>query len=111
MHIELRAAQLDAQGITGEVIALDDPFGNLITNIAGDDFQKLGYAAGDTLRIRLGDRALELPFVRTFSDVPAGKPLAFIDSRGRFGLAVNQGDFSKAYEAKPPTPLVIFRKK
>ncbi len=111
VHIELRAARLDAEGITGEVIALDDPFGNLITNISGDEFQKLGYSAGDMLRLRLDGRALELPFGRTFSDVPAGKPLAFIDSRGRFGLAVNPGDFSKAYEVKPPTPQVIFRKK
>jgi S-adenosylmethionine hydrolase len=59
---------------------------------------------------RLADRALELPFARTFSDVPAWKPLAFIDSRGRFSLAANQGDFSKAYEVRPPCPLVIYRK-
>jgi len=111
VQIELRAARLDAEGITGEVIALDDPYGNLTTNISGEDFQKMGYAVGDTLRLRLGDRALEVPFVRTFSDVPAGKPLAFLDSRGRLSLAVNQGDFSKAYEVKPPYPLVIFRKK
>jgi len=109
VQLELHAARLDEQGITGEVIALDEPFGNLITNISGDDFKKLGYATGDTLRLRIGDLALELPFVRTFSDVPQGKPLAYIDSRGRFSLAVNQGNFSKLYQVNPPCPLIIYR--
>jgi S-adenosylmethionine hydrolase len=110
VQLELRAPRLDAEGITGEVIALDDPFGNLITNVSGEDFKKLGYAVGDTVRLRIGERAFEVPCVRTFSDVAPGKPLAFVDSRGRFSLAVNQGDFSKAFGLKPPLPLVIARK-
>jgi len=111
VQLDLHAPRLDATGITGEVIALDDPFGNLITNISGREFQQLGYAIGDMVRLRLGERALEVPYVRTFSDVASGKPLVYIDSRGRLSLAVNQGDFSKAYDVKPPATLVISRKK
>jgi S-adenosyl-L-methionine hydrolase (adenosine-forming) len=43
-------------------------------------------------------------------DVPVGKPLLYIDSRGRVGIAVNQGDFSKQYGISPPVPLFIPRK-
>jgi S-adenosylmethionine hydrolase len=110
VQLELHAPHLDAEGITGEVIALDDPFGNLITNVSGEDFKKLGYAVGDTVRLRIGERTFDVPYVRTFSDVAPGKPLAFIDSRGRFSLAVNQGDFAKAFGLKPPCPLVVARK-
>ena len=40
-------ATIDAKGITGQVIGLDDPFGSLITDIQGDDFKQLGYALGE----------------------------------------------------------------
>jgi S-adenosylmethionine hydrolase len=110
VRLDLRPAKVDASGLVGEVIALDDPFGNLITNVPGELFQKLGYSVGDALRVRIGEREMQVPFVRTFSDVPVGKPLAFIDSRGRFSLAVNQGDFSKVYGVVPPASLFVLRK-
>jgi len=110
VQIEIHAPRLDADGMTGEVIALDDPYGNLITNISAEDFGKLGYSLGDSLRLRIGERLLDVPFVHTFSDVSTGKPLAYIDSRGRFSLAVNQGNFSAVYGVKPPATLMISRK-
>lgn len=110
VEINLHAPRLAAEGITGEVIALDDPYGNLITNIPAEDFRKLGYAFGDALHLRIGERSIDIPFVRTFSDVPAGKPLAYIDSRGRFSLAVNQGNFSEVYAVKPEAPIFIPRR-
>jgi S-adenosylmethionine hydrolase len=42
--------------------------------------------------------------------VPVGQPLVYIDSRGRVGIAVNQGDFSKVYKVSPPVPVFIPRK-
>jgi S-adenosylmethionine hydrolase len=47
--------------------------------------------------------------VNTFSDVPVGEPLLYIDSRGRLGLAVNQDNFSATYGIKPPAALFIPR--
>src|ERR1700690_3677402 len=38
VRVDLKPASLDDKGLTGEVIALDGPFGNLITNISADDF-------------------------------------------------------------------------
>ncbi|HEX4312229.1 MAG TPA: SAM hydroxide adenosyltransferase [Acidobacteriaceae bacterium] len=51
-----------------------------------------------------------MPFHKTFSDVPTGKPLFYIDSRGRLSLAVNQGNFSQVYRISPPAQLFIPRK-
>jgi len=89
------------------VIALDDPYGNLITNISAEEFRKLGYSAGETIRVRIGERTIEVPFVRTFSDVPLMKPLLYLDSRGRLGMAVNQGNFAAIYGVQPPQPIFI----
>jgi len=110
VRLNIQAARLDEKGIAGDITALDTPFGNLISNIEADEFLKLGYARGDQVRVRLGDREMVLPFVKTFSDVALGKPLLYVDSRGHLALAVNQGDFSRAYGAKPPLKLFIPRK-
>lgn len=110
VRLKLAPARVNSSGITGQVIALDGPFGNLITNISGDKFLKLGYVHGDKVHVRLGDRAMVLPFVRTFGDVPVGEPLIFIDSRGRFSLAVNQRSFAQIYNVKPPVPLFVPKK-
>jgi S-adenosylmethionine hydrolase len=110
VRLNLTPARLDTAGITGQVIALDGPFGNLITNVSGEEFLKLGYVHGEKVHIKLGDRDMVLPFVRTFGDVPVGEPLIFIDSRGRFSLAVNQRNFAQIYKITPPVSLFIAKK-
>jgi S-adenosyl-L-methionine hydrolase (adenosine-forming) len=110
VRLDLQVPRLDAQGLHGEIIATDGPFGNLVTNVDAEEFLKLGYQRGDTVPITIGDKKLELPFVKTFSDVALGKPLIYIDSRGRFGLAVNQGSFAAIYGVKPPVKFTIPRK-
>jgi S-adenosyl-L-methionine hydrolase (adenosine-forming) len=98
---------IDAKGIRGEVVALDDPFGSLITNILAPDFLKLGYRRGDLVRVRVGSHEFTAPFVKTFGDVPIGHILAYVDSRGRIELALNQKNFSETYQIKPPVPIFI----
>jgi hypothetical protein len=105
-----RVATVDAKGTTGEVIGLDDPFGSLITDVQGDDFKMLGYALGDKVTLKIDKKSYTFAYVKTFMGVPVGQPLVYIDSRGRVGIAVNQGDFSKKYTISPPVPLFIPRK-
>jgi S-adenosylmethionine hydrolase len=109
VRLDIAPAKLDEHGLSGQVIATDGPFGNLVTNISGDEFLKLGYARGQTAHVTIGQNGMDIPFVRTFSDVPLSKPLLYIDSRGRLGLAVNQGSFAAAYGVKPPVALFIPR--
>ena len=111
VRLDLKPAIVDEKGLTGEVIALDGPFGNLVTNINVDDFSKLGYERGDKLKVTIGGHEIEMPFVRTFSDVPLKKPLLFIDSRGRASFAVNQSSFAATYKVDPPQTVFIPRKK
>lgn len=99
------------KGISGDVIALDDPYGSLITNIRGDEFRNLGYHIGNRVSLQLDKKPFTLPFVKTFMDVPVGDPLLFIDSRGRVSLALNQRSFSQTYKISPPVPIFIPRKR
>jgi S-adenosylmethionine hydrolase len=101
-------ATVDEKGATGQVIALDDPFGNLITDVQADDFKtKLGYAFGDKVTLKIGGKQYTLPFEKTFGALPVGQPLVYIDSRGRVAIAVNQGDASKKFGVTPPVPVFI----
>src|SRR5437879_6025189 len=107
VRLDLKAAKVDGRGLSAEIIATDGPFGNLVTNVDADEFLKLGYQRGQEVPVKLGEKEMKVKFVRTFSDLPVGEPLLYIDSRGHLGLAVNQGSFAAAYGIKPPVALLI----
>ena len=111
VRLELKAVTIDAHGLSATVVATDGPFGNLVTNVDAEDFLKLGYQRGQEVPVTVGGRDMKMKFVNTFSDVPVGQPLLYIDSRGRLGLAVNQNYFSAVYGVKPPAALFVARAK
>jgi S-adenosylmethionine hydrolase len=111
VQLQPKTATVAANGITGEVIGLDDPFGSLITDVQGTDFKNLGYAYGDKVTLKIDNKSFTFPFHKTFGDVPLHQPLVYIDSRGRVGIAVNQGDASKVLKMTPPLPVFIPAKK
>jgi len=98
------------KGIAGDIIGLDDPFGSLVTDIPGEEFKKLGYNLGDKVRVELNKKQVILPYVKTFMDVPVGDSLLYVDSRGRVGVAINQGNYSKKFNIEPPCTIFIPRK-
>jgi len=105
-----QVATVTDKGMEGQIIGLDDPFGSLISDIPGDDFRKLGYVIGDKVTVQLDKKPFTLPYAKTFMDVPVGEPLLYQDSRGRIGLAVNQGNFSQVHKILPPVSLFIPKK-
>lgn len=107
VRLDLKTAKFEDGSLRGEVIGLDGPFGNLVTNVSAEDFLKLGYERGQDVPVKLDGKMMKIKFVRTFSDVGLKQPLLYIDSRGRFSLAVNQGSFAAVYKIKPPVELVI----
>lgn len=110
VRLQLPPATVDENGLKAEVIAIDGPFGNLVTNVDTELFAKLGYKLGDRVTFTLGANEITAPFVKTFSDVAVGEPLLYIDSRGNLGFSVNQAFASKKYNIKPPVSLAIPRK-
>jgi S-adenosylmethionine hydrolase len=97
-------------GIAGDIIGLDDPYGSLISDIPGEEFRKLGYQLGDKIIVQLDKKPFSVPYVKTFMDVNVGEPLLYIDSRGRMALAVNQRNFSQVNKITPPGTIFIPRK-
>jgi S-adenosylmethionine hydrolase len=110
VRVEISVPKLTANSLEGEVIGIDGPFRNLITNISGEEFLRLGYARGQTVTVAIGSLKMDMPFVKTFSDVPLGKALLYIDSRGRLSAALNQGNFAQAKHVEPGQKFSVARK-
>lgn len=109
VRLDLKAAKVDARGLSATVIATDGPFGNLVTNVDAGDFLNLGYQRGQNVPVTVAGREMKIKFVKTFSDVAVGDPLLYIDSRGHLAMAVNQNSFAARYGIKPPAQLWIPR--
>ena len=109
VRLTVKTPTITDKGIAGDIFALDDPFGSLISDISGEDFKDLGYNQGDKVRVELNKKLVVLPYAKTFMDVPVGDSLLFIDSRDRVSIAVNQGNYSKKFNIEPPATLFIPR--
>jgi S-adenosylmethionine hydrolase len=105
-----RNSSVEDKGITGDVIGLDDPYGSLITDITGEDFERLGYALDDKVTVQINKKPATLPYVKTFMNVTVGDTLLYIDSRGRVAIAINQGNYSKKFGVEPPATIFIPKK-
>ncbi|MEE9553042.1 MAG: SAM-dependent chlorinase/fluorinase [candidate division Zixibacteria bacterium] len=90
ISLELPEPKSIENGIEGEIIDIDK-FGNLIANISGEMIR------GD-VTIFPGEKE-SLSLVKTYSDVPQGKPLAYIGSLGYLEIGVNSGRADNYFRA------------
>ena len=90
----------DGYKLSGATLYVEAPYGNIATDIDEASVRKSGLVFGSTVTIAVAGINLDLPFVHTFGDVPKGAPLAYMNSRGLFSLAVNMGNFASSYGAE-----------
>ncbi len=102
--VELPHAAPIANGpvIRGTILALDQPFGNVWTNIRAGVLDSAGGRLGDSLAvtIRSGGRIRfqgRMPFVKSFGAVGRDRPLAYLDSLLDLAFALNQASFANRY--------------
>ena len=94
--------RLEGRALVGAIPVLDFQYGNVWTNLDEAWFARLEPKLGEHFRVTItdADRAVysgEMPYVRTFGEVPEGKPLLYVNSLMNVALAINQGDFAKAH--------------
>jgi S-adenosylmethionine hydrolase len=107
VRLTTKTATVTEKGIAGDLIGLDDPFGSLISDVTREDFQKLGYVVGDKVPVQINKKTATLPYGKTFMDVPVGESLLYVDSRGRVGIAINQGNYAKKFNVEIPGTIFI----
>jgi S-adenosylmethionine hydrolase len=98
-------ATVNGDEIAGNIPVLDVQYGNVWTNIDKSALEKINVKAGDSLLVSISfnnEKKFEkkLPFATTFSAVPVGSELAYINSLLKLSFAINQGNFSEKYSVK-----------
>ena len=109
MMLDARPARVSAGRIEGTVRYIEDPYGNVVTDIRPALLDSLGARLGDSLEVRVRSRTLRLPWRSTFSDVPVGQTLAVMHSRGVLSFSVNQGDFASRFGVKRKDSVSVRR--
>jgi S-adenosylmethionine hydrolase len=103
ISIPYRKAQRAGDAVSGIIPVLDVQFGNVWTNIPKELFDQLHVALGAPLHVRiyyqgrLVDESIA-PYQRTFGDVPAGKPLVYINSLLNLAVALNLASYAAAHK-------------
>lgn len=103
VRLPYTAPRLADGRIEGVVPVLDVQYGNVWSNIPQEMLAQLGVRRGDRVRVRIYKgaklvRETVAPFVSTFGDVPVGQPLVYVNSLLKVSIALNQGDYAKAYK-------------
>ena len=102
VKIDLYGCQKIENGIMGYVDILDVRYGSLWTSINFKDFKECGFDIGDDILVEIfyEDRKVfsqRINYGKSFADVEINEPLIYMNSVYDMALAINQGDFSKAY--------------
>ncbi len=93
---------LEDGAITGTIDVLDVRFGSLWTNIPRTLFLELGIRAGEKVEVIIENRGrtvyhTSLVYAHSFADAYIGEALVYSNSLDRMAVAINQGNFSRAY--------------
>ena len=111
VRLPIQRARRVSGGIEGRVRYVEDPYGNVVTDIAPALLDSAGLRVGDTLRVTIGSRTVVLPWVNTFSDVATGAPLAVMHSRALLSFSLNMGDFAKRHGVKRGDRVTVSSRK
>ena len=112
IRLEGKKAVLEGNAITGTIETLDVRFGSLWTDISRKLFEKLNVKVHEQVDVSIyrGKTRVYHSFVtygHTFAEVEIGEPLLYVNSMDHIGLAINQGNFAKAYNIGTRDPWVI----
>ncbi len=102
IRLEIKEPIVSDDSITGSIDILDMRFGSLWTNISCQIFEDNNIVFGDKLSVKIMNRGRVLynnivTYGKSFSDVNIGETIIFNNSISYIGVAINQGNFSRAY--------------
>lgn len=102
VELELGKVTKTENSVKGNIDILDIRFGSLWTNITMEDFFSIGFKYGDRVEvvIRNGPTLIynnRIRFGKSFADVYVSEPIIYVNSLLRMAVAINQGNFAKAY--------------
>ena len=112
VELPLDEPRFEGDWLCGDIDVLDVRFGSLWTSIPRELFLTLGVKHGDFVEIKIQNGARlvyrnSLIYARSFADAFVGEPLVYVNSLDRMAVAINQGDFARAYNIGTGAPWTI----
>ncbi len=95
-------ATVEDNEVFGNIPVLDPQYGNVWTNIDKKLLEQIGIKPGDSIKVSIYFNDLNrfekrVLFANTFSAVPVGQDLAYMNSLLKLSVAINQGNFASTY--------------
>jgi S-adenosylmethionine hydrolase len=95
LKFQIQEPAISGDTVKGEILFADN-FGNCITNIPGSLVSDIGI--GSVLDLISDTTQMEITMGVTYSSVPVGNNVCFINSSQRLELSVNYGNFAGKYQ-------------
>lgn len=91
--------------VKGTVTILDIQYGNVWSNIPSSLIEKAGIKINDSVYVKIfnGVKPVyegKVLFANTFSAVPEGSPVSYLNSLLNFSIAINMGNFARTYSVE-----------
>lgn len=106
VQLEIPEAWVHDDHLHAEVLQVDR-FGNLQMNLALEQLENVGIAAGDRVEVRIEGHRLQVPFGETFADVGTGDYVLIQDSYKYVSLAINKGDAAGRLRAHAGSTAIV----
>jgi hypothetical protein len=95
VRLQNEESRIEGGIVHGKVVRTDD-YGNIVTNIAAEDLERIGLKPNDTAEIMIGKARFVAPRKSTYSDVPKGERVLLVQSSGLVECAINLGTLAGA---------------
>lgn len=101
-EIEVGKVEITENSIKGNIDILDVRFGSLWTNISREDFLSMGFKYGDWVEVIIKNGPTlvynnRIRFGKSFADVYVSEQIIYVNSLFKMAVAINQGNFARAY--------------
>ena len=107
VQLPISFAKIVNDTIVGQIEVIDE-YGNVITNIRPDLFEKLGIQGGQTIEVEFSHhRTVGCKYVKAYGDAPVGFFVGLFGSGGVFEVAINQGNLAKQLKLEATGKCIV----
>ena len=107
VRLPISFAKVVHDAIVGQIDVIDE-YGNAITNIHPDLFERLGIQGGQAIEVEFGtQRKIRCKYVKAYGEVPVGDYVGLFGSGGVFEVAINQGNLARQLKLEASEALIV----
>ena len=100
---------VEPEPLAGVVNEIHLPYGNIDTNLTAEDLRRIGLNQGDFFFVVAGQNTLGVLWANTYSDVPEGSGVAFLNWEDKVRIARNHANAAETLGLEVGDTFTIVR--